>query len=317
MTGNVPIPAIGQLYRSASYLHHEQYRTWALRSFDCLFAADAALWATGPVTTPGPMDYSKALLVSLPPDFADTACEAGDPLQALARDGGPLGFIAGSFRTADLAPPVRARYERYGIRGGVYVRYTNKLSGIANVIATFSFRNEPDALTAEQARALEGLAYAVIDAASFCFFLHLSKAAGFEKRKAAAICDANGLLIECQPKFLALLKEAYPHWTGPLLPFAAAGATRDQKIGGDLFMNLERCERLHIVRIWKPTELDELTTREEELVAHALAGLSDKEIASALGLSASTVSNRLTGAFRKLCVGGRQHLRRKYLLAAV
>jgi DNA-binding CsgD family transcriptional regulator len=52
-----------------------------------------------------------------------------------------------------------------------------------------------------------------------------------------------------------------------------------------------------------------LTTREEQVTALAAAGLSDKEIAERLGLSARTVHAHLRSVYAKLGVSGRHQLR--------
>jgi DNA-binding CsgD family transcriptional regulator len=51
-----------------------------------------------------------------------------------------------------------------------------------------------------------------------------------------------------------------------------------------------------------------LTTNERRIAALAAAGRSNREIAQALYVSHKTVEKHLTAAYRKLGVGGREHL---------
>jgi DNA-binding CsgD family transcriptional regulator len=52
-----------------------------------------------------------------------------------------------------------------------------------------------------------------------------------------------------------------------------------------------------------------LTAREEQIAALAAAGVSDKEIAERLGLSARTIHANLRNVYAKLGISGRQQLR--------
>jgi DNA-binding NarL/FixJ family response regulator len=51
-----------------------------------------------------------------------------------------------------------------------------------------------------------------------------------------------------------------------------------------------------------------LTRRERELIAHVLAGESNREIAARLGLKEQTIRNRLTVIFHKCHVASRLQL---------
>lgn len=310
---DVPIELIGELYRSASFLNRAHYRNWALRTVDKAIRFDAALWATGHPLTP---NFSQALTIALPPDFPHTLEKFGedDPIAHLATSPADGKTASVEFTTASLAdkPEVQANYQRHGIRHAVAARYVHPISSISNTVALFCF-DGASACEAAATEMLEVLAYALVDAASLCYFLHIAFPSGFERRKAAAVCSPDGLLLEAQPRFLSLMTETFPGWSGPRLPFVpdelAAGS---KHVHEKLLAQAEPFENLRCVRIWPPSELDELSPRELDLTHGVIEGQTDKEIAAELGLCVSTVANRLHEIFRKLRVANRQHLRRRF-----
>lgn len=313
---------VGQLYRAAATLEPTQFRTFALRALDKVAPSDAALWATGHLGSELEICWAEAMLVALPAVFAEgiAAKRPRDPFSSIGSFQQGTQVVSGTFTTAVLPAQggVRALYDRYGIRSGAYVACANPHTRVSNVVATFRFQDDL-ACNEKQLRSLETMTVALVDAASFCFSLHLSRAVGLEGRKAAAICDKNNLVIESQSDFLAQLQRHYPGWAGPKLPFCARELRLDggKDVVPGLLAQAEAFENLRIVRLWTRSELDTLTRREMEFVSMALLGFSDKEIASEAGLSASTVSNRLVGAFHKLGVNSRHSLRRKYRHIAV
>jgi DNA-binding CsgD family transcriptional regulator len=310
---SVELKLVSDLYKAASHLHVSQVRPWALKALDRVAPFDAAIWATGTRTQRLEVAWRDAIITGLSAEFTQELAEHGsqNPLlgPALADTAAP---VYGCFRTENLPLASRRHYERHGIRGGSYVHYVNPPSHVVHVIAAFTFDPGP-AREVQLQRALECVAHAMVDATSFCFSKHLSGGCGLDGRKYAAICDSADVIIEAQPGFTGLLRKHFTGWDGRRLPFRAStpsACPRQER--PELLSQVEPLEQLRVVRLWEPSELDDLTRRELELISFALQRWSDKEIAAKTGLSVSTVSNRLVGAFRKLDVSSRQHLRNKY-----
>jgi DNA-binding NarL/FixJ family response regulator len=63
---------------------------------------------------------------------------------------------------------------------------------------------------------------------------------------------------------------------------------------------------------WRTAKLQkQLSKRQREVAELAASGLSNKEIASRLGIALETVKNHLTAVYRKLGIRGRKELARR------
>lgn len=315
---DLDVEFVGQLYRTASYMPCTHFRYWALRAIDRVVRHDAAIWGVGTNGDWG--TFKNSLLMSLPRDFIDDwerkglKGHEGDPLRRILTVPARSDVVCDSFETARLpaAGGIKLHYERYGIRSGLLARHANPVTRVSNVIVALNMRDTE--LTPNWTAVAAPLVRSVVDAASFSFFIHLSSPQGLDRRKVAAVCSPQGVLLECQQGFSSLIAERFPSWVGPKLPINVDALTeRPTEVALNVLATAEPFENLRIIRLWSRCELDDLTPRERDLVTHAITGFSDKEIALQLCLSASTVSNRLVTAFRKLNVVSRTQLRQKYM----
>jgi DNA-binding CsgD family transcriptional regulator len=121
---------------------------------------------------------------------------------------------------------------------------------------------------------------------------------------ASAVADAGGRLQAAPQQFLSLLRREWQDWRGPDLPadlgHFAAGEPRF--VGREVFVRAARVDGLVLVQAREKRPADELTARELEIAHHVERGLSYRQIAARLGISAATVRTHLSAAYGKLAV---------------
>ncbi len=114
----------------------------------------------------------------------------------------------------------------------------------------------------------------------------------------------------------AALREQWPDWTGGRLPepLASLVATAAQTQSAHTYSSSSQVVHIHPVegeifmRIRARNQIDTLGERELDVAKRFAEGHSHKEIAQALGLSPSTVSNQLSAVYVKLHVSNKAEL---------
>lgn len=211
-------------------------------------------------------------------------------------------------------------------------RYLRTLSQMAVVYGKARLGNYPGAIAELRSLgrpdATRNTAGLELDALAFCLALGdrgsaarlLELQPGLEGRRAAAICDYAGALSTDQAadhleaaqsceaaelwRFAALAYDAASH------AFRAAGDTlRERMASGQRKRCLERADNRAGGDAAGPEDpLGILTRRERGIVALAVRGLSDRQIAAELHVSVRTVEGHLYRSYAKLNVKGREQL---------
>ncbi len=129
---------------------------------------------------------------------------------------------------------------------------------------------------------------------------------------AAAICDGAGWLRYAEPKFISLVKDQWPDWSGPALPavldLVRAAKTGGQFRGSEVVVESAILDDLILVQAWPRGSMTMLTPREEQIAESYAAGLTYKEIATELNLAPSTVRSHIESIYRKLEVSNKVEL---------
>jgi DNA-binding NarL/FixJ family response regulator len=136
------------------------------------------------------------------------------------------------------------------------------------------------------------------------------------------VSSRDGLLIAAQSSATQMLLTEWPDWVGGKLPASITDAINAVAISTDLeaaqvlrFKTL--VAHIHIngdqvlVRLRAPSVIDNLGHRELLVAERFAAGSSYKEIAKALNISPSTVSNQLSVVYSKLGVSNKIAMRRE------
>jgi DNA-binding CsgD family transcriptional regulator len=125
-----------------------------------------------------------------------------------------------------------------------------------------------------------------------------------------ALVDDRGFLREATPGFIHSLRDHWPNWRGsrvpqPLLehvrtatPFSANRATFRIAVKG----------AYRFVQVQDVSAVDSLSPREHEIAMRYARGQSHAVIATAVGLSPSTVRNHISRCYRKLAVNNKIEL---------
>ena len=149
----------------------------------------------------------------------------------------------------------------------------------------------------------------LVEARNLNICLHLNEPGGLGA-SASAICDVKGMLREAESGFPELMRREWPEWRGPLLPVVPESVMDDgceaMFHGGHVVMRLQRWNELVKLSIREKGAFDSLTPGEQQVAQRLTEGLTNKEIANALGISPKTVGNHLHRIFAKLGVPNRQ-----------
>lgn len=127
---------------------------------------------------------------------------------------------------------------------------------------------------------------------------------------AHAVVDGRGQIHAAEPGFGQLLRDAFPTWTGPLLPAAfsdwlAGGAPFIDR--GPLRITIRRRKRI-VLGISRRAAEPALTAAEWRVAQAYARGHSASRLAADFGVSPRTIRNQLAALYRKLDVHDRIEL---------
>jgi DNA-binding CsgD family transcriptional regulator len=129
-------------------------------------------------------------------------------------------------------------------------------------------------------------------------------AAGLAPRRplyAAAVRE--GCLVAAEPGFLDMLREEWPHWSGPVLPadvMRATGAYLGERVRVELLVADQPGLLLATARA--RMDADRLTPRQLEVARLRAAGKDYRTIAAALGVAPATARNHIAAIHATLNV---------------
>lgn len=130
------------------------------------------------------------------------------------------------------------------------------------------------------------------------------------QRECWAVADERGVLREINPGFVHCLRRHWPDWQGSRLPDALLVPVRDAqttRFGRQRLTVLKR-GTFRYLQVSGLQAIDELSSREREIVERYARGETYVHIASALSISPSTARNHIAHCYRKLCVNNKAEL---------
>lgn len=300
---------ISNLYCEGSEVAPENFRRWALQQLRALIPFDAAIWGSGNRQV---ARFQNVTVDGLPPDFARAleSTARDNPLFKAVQDhwGEPVAM-------SDVLPDrkfykselYQRAFKPYGVERILSSGNMEQRSGLQTLLSIYRFDRERD--FTEQEKAIQGqVLYHLIASASHAFFLTISRPKSGVRREWNAVCDRTGVFHEVEPKFMDLLEQAFPDWSGQRLPFDMPPVDFSGEIGGGLCLRVEPLGDVFLLHLRESGPLDELTQRERDVVLQVCEGLSAKAIGRNLDLAPSTVSTHLYRAYRKLGVESRTNL---------
>jgi DNA-binding CsgD family transcriptional regulator len=303
----------------------ENFKAWALNEIQGLVDFDKANWGSG-VFVDDTLVFFGGYQLRLDAEFTtrfnemshlDTRANEllANPRLTLNRDAYDPEDTNQTFRRYVLDPSG----VRYGLYSGVLDQRTGVFDGLVLMRPT-----ESPAFTEQERSTVESLAPHLAQA---CAANRLERAQDIidSGRRAAyknLVCSRAGLLIAAAPDATQMLLKAWPEWRGGRLPAPLAEAIKGITISGNVetqkVLRLQTfVAHIHIdgdqvlVRLREPNVIDSLGQRELSVAQRFAEGASYKEIAQALQISPSTVSNQLSVVYAKLAVSNKIALRQE------
>lgn len=300
---------ISQLYCSATEVEPERFRRWALQQLRHVIPFDAAIWGSG---NRHQRRFSNVTLEGIGPDFPKALEESsGDnPLfaQVLNKPGKPWAMSDVMSDRKFYKSDLYARtFQPFGVERILSSINEDTRTGLWALLSIYRF-DRTQKFSEIEKQTQEAALFHLIHAASHAFFLTISRPLTDTRREWNAVCDAEGLFHDAEPRFVDMLEEAFPEWKGERLPFDVPEPGFSDEIGGGLCLRVESMGELLLLRVRESGPLDELTQRERDVVLQVCDGLSAKAIGRNLDLAPSTVSTHLYRAYRKLGVESRTNL---------
>jgi DNA-binding CsgD family transcriptional regulator len=315
-----------ELHQGGRDVSVEAFHDWALAAVKERLPFDAALWATGAMADSGPVVHGMHLHRRPPELLAD--------YMPLWRDDNLLAALLASPGTSiKMSHPdfpseaVQEYLEKWDLGHFLSTVVDDPATRLFSVISLYRSRRAPAYSEAERLLK-QDVAPHLIEAWRANRIAHLGQARerGARPTYAAALCDRQGLLHLSDNAFAALLRREWPAWRGPevpaaLLPFLQRALTgkRDEAaepaygaasayVGESLVAKFERRADQAFIRLRAKGDYDRLAPRERQIARLFGAGHSQKEIAKALSLAPSTVSNHLAIVYMKLGIRDKAQL---------
>lgn len=310
-TLNVLIRTILQGARSLSA---DLFQEWALDQLKTVIPFDAGIWVSGTIKNKIPVMHTLHLH-HLPAETLDACVRRFESEEA---------FLARVLECPGTTVDLYDVMEREAfIKSELYRTYAS-ITGMEQALATAIMDPENEVLNMialyrhdysnpfrpEEKQTKEFISPILVDAwkLNLCIDL-LNNGPGI---CAEAICDYKGIIREAGSDFSTLMLEEWPEWDGSVLHFdlqTLLDCKQDTTFqGGKIVIHMRPRNNLILLHARKKDDIDCLTASEQEITRHLSEGLSNKEIASTLGISVKTVDNHLQHIYRKLGVTNRKRI---------
>jgi len=206
---------------------------------------------------------------------------------------------------------IREYAHKYGHENALALSLRAPASRVINWIGVY--RADPDhQFTAREQRIGEALLPHLMQAFGINRSIWLDRVTeGREPRRPNfAIADRRGMLWFAEPEFTRLIGTEYPSWMEPALPkpLSEKLASAERSVVGGLVIAAKPLGKLLLLKAAESSPIDRLTRRERDVALAYGRGLSVKEAAEQLGISANTVHHHLRIAYDKLGVDNKAAL---------
>ncbi|MFT5704641.1 MAG: DNA-binding CsgD family transcriptional regulator [Shewanella sp.] len=299
---------IRDLYCRASDWEPLAFRTWALEQFANLCAADAALWGTGSYQT---YEFHCCEVYGLDSQYGEKLRNSliYNPMAKMVMKNLNTSVLMSDileddeFYSSDL---YQILFKPYGISRIISTAYKEKSSELYSLISLYRTDQAKD-FTKEEQQLINRLIQHLVSAGDHNYKLSLPQHSDGE---AFAICDQHGyywhISLGFQQFLNGLESDAEYSFDSSYFPFKIEGPTEIKC--HDVMFNIVAAESLFKIEARLIGPLDKLTLRELEIASWLGKGMTFKQVAKALGLSPSTVSNHLYRMYPKLGISSRSEL---------
>ena len=295
---------ISRLYRSTKDIDIAHFREWALSEVQNLIPFDAAIWSTGHLST---RTFHTHTTLNLPKNFPDLLLEhlAINPLRKTLfnRVGCAVDMSEviddQAFYTSEIYQRVFQPHHISRILSSIHLC---PRTGIYTLLSLYRFDQNERFLDIEKQQH-QRLLFHLVEAASHACFMSLKS--DDEAHNCHAISDIQGVYHEAEPQFIDLMETYFGSEELTRFPLDVA---KEEHAYKGLMIRSKQLGDLYRISIRECSPIDQLTSREQEVVEGVTQGLSFKQIARKLQLSPSTVANHLYRIYQKLNINNRAQL---------
>ena len=300
---------IGQLYCDTDKVSAKTFRHHCLEQLAQVIKFDGAIWSNG---SQQQAQFNSHTLIGVTDALTDSLIKYKtiNPLvPALIKQLGQAIDMSDLldddiFYQSDL---YRDCFKPHGIERILASLHLDQRSGIFTLLTLYRFDRDCPFNQAEK-QTQNRILFHLLNAANHSWSLVLKQS--LSSNSFRAIVDHDGVFHQVQPPFLDLVDQCFSLTNWPKLPFEVQQLPFDQPImlPEKLTIKLTKFNQLIIIDIWLTCSLDTLSQREHQVMSLIKQGQSAKQVAKALNLAPSTVSNHLYRIFEKLNICNRSQL---------
>jgi len=313
--------AVADLYRGVFALPFEGFKEATLRQLRGVVRFESAVWGSGVYSTNEMLSLSflnqaPATLMTYAADW-----QARDFVRTAA-----IAHPGRAFRNQDVMPLERYRQSDFylgflqpaGMDSLLGIVERDTVTDLAEIV--FVFRADPlDAFTEDDLALLEYLSPHLVIAWRQSQIAHHYRAAadgtaaGFHAHEGYAVTDLQGMVHAAGGDFCLALRAVAPTWQGPRFPpelRALQSGERTSLVLGEYEFTVRRTAACCLFAVAPRSGALGLSPAEARVARLYAGGLTQRDIARKLGLSASTVRNQLSSAYLKLDVHSKIELAR-------
>jgi len=303
-----PDQFISQLYREAPQVPLADFSVWALDLLQQVISFDGAIWGTGHITT---NEFHTQSTVDVPVEIFEKliAYRAINPIidRLISRTDTAID-MADVINDDDFYQSTLYQqcFKPFGIERILSSIHADERAGIFTLLTLYRYDRQ-HSFSLQEKQVQSQLLFHLLSAASHRQLIALNEPLIKASPEHSAICDEKGLYHAVQPSFLDILDDHLSSEVRQQFPLAIVTGDR-QFSQGSLLFNQQRLGDLYRISVRLRSPLDDLTARERQVVDGICQGNTFKQIARALSLSPSTVSNHLYRIYLKLGINTRSEL---------
>ncbi|WP_394388792.1 helix-turn-helix transcriptional regulator [Shewanella woodyi] len=296
---------IRELYCRASDWEPLAFRAWALEEFANLCSADAALWGTGSYQT---YEFHCCEVYGLDSQYAEKLRNSliYNPMAKTVMKNLNASILMSDILSDDefySSELYQILFKPYGISRIISTAYKEKSSELYSLISLYRSDESKD-FTKEEQLLINRLVQHLVSAGDHNYTLSLPQQGDGE---AFAICDRHGYYWHISSGFQQFLSGLeLDSVDNSYFPYKIEGP--EEIKCDDVMFNIVAAESLFKIEARLIGPLDKLTVRELEIASWLGKGMTFKQVAKALELSPSTVSNHLYRMYQKLGIASRSEL---------